>query len=171
VKPSVRSYLRRVDQLGFEFSFGGLDLLESFMSVYAAGRQNWLKKPASDYSMAYFRTLLQGGNSEIWLVAHEGATVGAAFFVKGAEDVMYIASGVHKVPGPVSPMDALVWSAILDFQSRGYSLFNMGASRGLESVRRFKEKFGARPQTYSRTVYLLPAVTIAMQGLLVRLRS
>lgn len=171
VKPSVRSYLRRVDQLGFVFSSGGLELLETFMSIYASGRKNWLKKPVSDYSVTYFRALLHGGNSEIWLVAHEGATVGAAFFVKGDKDVLYMASGVQKLPGPVSPMDALVWSAILDFQRRGYSLFNMGASRGLESVRRFKEKFGARPQTYSRTVYLFPAFTVALHRLFVWLRS
>lgn len=171
VKPSVRSYLRRVDQLGFVFSSGGIELLASFMSVYASGRKNWLKKPVSNYSMAYFRTLLDEGNSEIWLVAHEGTTVGAAFFMKGANDVLYLASGVHKVPGPVSPMDALVWSAILSFQSRGYKLFNMGASRGLESVRRFKEKFGACPQTYSRTIYFLPAFTIAVHRVIVWLRS
>ncbi len=171
VKPSVRSYLRRVDQLGFVFSVGGLELLDTFMSVYESGRQNWLKKPASDYSLAYFHALLLGGNSEIWLVDHEGVTVGAAFFVKGAKDVLYIASGVKKVPGPVSPMDALVWAAILDFQRRGYGLFNMGASRGLESVRRFKEKFGARPQTYNRVVYLFPAITVALQRLLVWWRS
>lgn len=162
VKPSVRSYLRRVDQLGFVFSVGGIELLESFMSIYASGKKNWLRKPMSDYSIEYFRSLLHGENSEIWLVAHEGVTVGAAFFVKGAKDVLYIASGVHKVSAPISPMDALVWSAILNFQQRGYAVFNMGASRGLDSVRRFKEKFGARPHAYLRTVYFFPALTIAL---------
>jgi hypothetical protein len=156
VKSSVRSYFRRIDQLGFSFNSGGIELLESFMKQYILGRGNWQKQPTSNYSIDFFRTLLSEERAEIWNVERDNEVVGSAFFLKGSDDVMYFASGVQKVTGPVSPMDALIWTAILDFQQRGYKTFNMGASRGLDSVRRFKEKFGARRCTYIQTIYILP---------------
>jgi len=58
--------------------------------------------------------------------------------------------------GPVSAMDALIWHAARHYRDRGFRSMNMGASDGLDSVRRFKQKFGAVGVPYRRVTYLLP---------------
>jgi hypothetical protein len=72
------------------------------------------------------------------------------------DQVQYQASGTAKVAGPVSAMDALLWTAAKHYRERGYVSMNLGASHGLDSVRQFKEKFGAQAATYRCATYLMP---------------
>ncbi len=156
VRPSVRSYLRRLDSLGFEFERGGCGALDEFCAWYQRGSEAWAKAASGLFPDAFFAALAQPGQGEIWRVRHGGTVVGGAFFLLGAREVQYQASGVQKLSGPVSAMDALLWAAARHYRALGYRRLNMGASDGLESVRRFKEKFGAEPQAYRTVTYVLP---------------
>jgi len=160
VRSSVRSYLRRVDALGFSFQIGGSELLPAFLEWYRRGSSQWKEEASGLWPEGFFAELLARGHGDIWLVSVEGREVGAGFFVRGHDDVLYQASGTEKISAPVSAMDAMVWSAVRHYRDQGYALLNLGGSQGLDSVRRFKEKFGARPVSYCRTTYLFPRFSL-----------
>lgn len=156
VKPNVRSYLRRVDSLGFSFEIGGADALRDFCSWYRRGSQAWRAQAGALLPDAFFEALQGPGAMEIWRARRDGQVVAAALFLLGRTQVQYQASGSAKLAGPVSAMDALIWAAARHYRDRGLQSMNMGASEGLDSVRRFKEKFGAQAVGYRCETYVLP---------------
>ena len=158
VKPNVRSYLRRVDTLGYRFQLGGPGALADFCDWYRRGSQGWEGIASALMPDSFFEALQCEGGMDIWRVDHDGKAVGAAAFLLGRDQVQYQASGTAKVAGPVSAMDALLWVAARHYRERGMHSMNLGASEGLSGVRRFKEKFGAVAFAYRCETYLLPRV-------------
>jgi len=156
VRQSVRSYLRRVDTLGYSFEIGGDGALADFCSWYRRGSQGWRARAGCLLPDQFFEVLQSSGAMDIWRAMRNGVSVGAAAFLIGNTEVQYQASGAAKVAGPVSAMDALLWTAARHYSERGFKSMNLGASDGLDSVRRFKEKFGARPFRYRCETYLMP---------------
>ena len=156
VKPSVRSYLRRVDALGFEFLRGGEDALAAFGAFYRRGSLGWVVASGALLPEAFFSALHGDGRLEVWRARRDGRLLASAAFLLGCGQVQYQASGSDKVAGPVSAMDALLWTAAGHYRARGFNGLNLGASEGLDSVRRFKEKFGAQPLAYRCETYLMP---------------
>jgi hypothetical protein len=162
-RPSVRSYLRRVESLGFDFERGGTPLLHSFVDWYRRGSQDWRAQAGSLLPDAFFAALQEDRHADIWRVSREGQPLGAAIFLLGRRQVQYQASGTAKIAGPVSAMDALLWTAARYYSEQGLEGMNMGASDGLDSVRRFKEKFGAEPVAYRCTTYLMPRLAARLR--------
>jgi hypothetical protein len=157
VRPAVRSYLRRVDALGFAVECDGrADALARFCAWYRRGSVAWQQAADTLLPDAFFAALRSGGEADVWCVSRDGQPVGAALFLLGRMQVQYQASGTEKIAGPVSAMDALLWTAARHYRDRGWQSMNLGASEGLEGVRRFKEKFGAQAVDYRRVSYLLP---------------
>jgi hypothetical protein len=156
VRPNVRSYLRRVDALGYSFEINGPGALADFCAWYRRGSQGWRAAAGTLLPDAFFAALHDGGGMDIWRAVRDGNPVGAAAFLLGRVQVQYQASGAAKVAGPVSAMDALLWTAARHYRERGFETMNLGASEGLDSVRRFKEKFGAVPAGYRCVTYLMP---------------
>lgn len=156
VKPSVRSYLRRVDTLGFSFEVGGDGAVGHFCDWYRRGSLAWQAPSDTLMPDAFFEALGAHGAMDVWRASRDGQAVGAAVFLRGGDQVQYQASGTAKLAGPVSAMDALLWTAARRYRDDGYRSMNLGASEGMDSVRRFKEKFGAQPAGYRCETYLLP---------------
>ena len=158
LRPRMRSYLRRFEQLGFEFSIANdLAALRECHRWYREGSRAWQAAATSLMPEGFFTALAGDGGAEVWTVLWQGQSVGAALFLAGRDEVQYQASGTQRIDAPVSAMEALLWQAARHHRDRGRSMLNLGASEGLDSVARFKEKFGARPTTYLRVPYLLPA--------------
>lgn len=155
-KPNVRSYLRRHGDFGFSCRVGSRECLVDFLRWYRGGSQGWRVEASHLYPDAFFEALCEGDGADVWVVSAAGAQVGAAVFLLGRRDVFYLASGTERASGPISAMDVLVWSAALHYRERGFVSLNLGASEGLDSVARFKRKFGATEATYRRNSYLLP---------------
>lgn len=157
-RPRMRSYLRRFEQLGFEFSIANDPAaLRECHRWYREGSRAWQATATSLMPEGFFTALAGDGCVEVWTVRWQGQTVGAALFLAGRDEVQYQASGTQRIDAPVSAMEALLWQAARHHRDCGRSMMNLGASEGLDSVARFKEKFGARPSTYLRVPYLLPA--------------
>ena len=155
-RTSVRSYLRRVDDLGFAFEraddHGALVAMHRW---YCSGSREW-QQPGSTLPEAFFTSLERLGYAEVWTVRFHGRIVGAALFLVGRHEVQYQASGTERIDSTLSAMDALIWAAARHYRQRGLATMNLGASDGLESVARFKKKFGAQSLTYLRATYILP---------------
>lgn len=157
VRGSVRSYLRKVAALGFDFERADDEpALERMHEWYLRGSRAW-RRPAADRLPAAFFTALRGpGRAEVWTVHYRGRAVGAALFLVGRDEVQYQASGSEHIESTLSATDAVVWAAVRHYGQRGLATMNFGASEGLDSVARFKRKFGAEPMGYRRASYLLP---------------
>ena len=170
-RSGIRSYLRRVDQLGFNFRRGHEELLPQFCEWYRRGSQGWQQQATGLLSDEFFAALCNESSTDVWIVSHDCRPVGAAVFLLGKQDVQYQASGSTKLPGPVSAIDALMWTAVKHYRDCGFRSMNMGASEGLTGVRRFKEKFGAVPVSYRRVTYVLPWAAGVMRAIRGRLQS
>jgi lipid II:glycine glycyltransferase (peptidoglycan interpeptide bridge formation enzyme) len=66
--------------------------------------------------------------------------------------------------GGYSGTTALLRSAIEDACDRGIEWFDFGASGDLDSVRVFKESFGARPFSYRNYSFATPRYRLIMQA-------
>lgn len=155
-RPSVRSYLRKIDKLGFALEKGGAELVPAIAQAYRAGSEGWQVSSRSLLPDAFFEGLAQEGRMEVWIARKDDAIAAVAAFLVGRHEVQYQASGTRRVQGPVSPMDVLIWFAAKHYAQRGFRSMNMGASEGLDSVRRFKQKFGAQAVSYRQTTWVLP---------------
>jgi hypothetical protein len=166
VRRKMRSYLRRLNELGFEAALShGKQDLERFHAWYVEGSRHW-QRPADDLlPKAFFSALArrpedpvdaQQPVADVWILRHQGLEVGAALFLVGRREVQYQASGTSRIDAVVSAMDALLWMALRHYRDRGLQTMNLGASEGLSSVARFKEKFGAQEATYAQHTYLMP---------------
>jgi hypothetical protein len=155
-RPSVRSYLRKVDRLGFSLDRGGAELVPVIAEAYRAGSEGWQVSSSNLLPDAFFQALAQEGRMEIWVARRGDELVGVAAFLLGRQEVQYQASGTRRIQGPVSAMDVLIWSASQHYRQRGFRSMNLGASEGLDSVRRFKQKFGAQAVPYCQTTWVLP---------------
>jgi CelD/BcsL family acetyltransferase involved in cellulose biosynthesis len=159
-RPRMRSYLRKMADAGYSCRLEGGESPVRMAQWYRVGSAAWQAPGTSLMPDAFFDSLQRGAGSEVWTVHREGRCLAAALFLLGRDTVHYQASGSERHHGTISPMDALIWSASRDYRDRGFVQLNLGASDGLESVRQFKEKFGARSATYHRCVYVLPRWTL-----------
>ncbi|MBL8349981.1 MAG: GNAT family N-acetyltransferase [Burkholderiaceae bacterium] len=165
VRPRMRGYLRKFDQLGFEFDIANDHAaLRDCHRWYRAGSHSWHKAAASLMPEGFFTALAGEPVAEVWTVRWQGRPVGAALFLVGRDELQYQASGTERIDAPVSAMEALLWQAARHHRDLGRSRLNLGASEGLDSVARFKEKFGARAVSYLRVSYLLPAWRVCGEG-------
>lgn len=157
VRPRMRTYLKRVDTLGFEFSRGNdLAAMSDCHHWYRRCSTVWQTAPGALMPESFFTSLAGEGLAEAWSVHWNGRAVGAALFLVGRKEVQYQASGTLRIDSPVSAMESLLWHAARHYRDRGCTTLNLGASDGLEGVARFKHKFGARAVHYMRVSYVLP---------------
>ena len=161
MQPRFRAYMRKMESSGYTFEFGDASRLPEFMHWYLAGSDNWQQEAATLMPMDFFAALLTGGDGKLLFTKHLGTPVGAALFLVGRREVQYQASGIVRTAAGISPMEAMLWHAARCFRDQGMEAINLGASAGLDSVRRFKEKFGAQSVAYRRFRCLLPQ----LQGL------
>jgi len=156
-RPRMRSYLRQFDRLGFEFSVANdRAALQDCHRCYVAGSQAWRTAVGPRLPEGFFTALAGEAFAEVWRVRFQGRDIGAALFLRGEGELQYQASGTQRIDAPLSAMEALLWAAGRHHRDRGCRWLNLGASDGLESVARFKQKFGAEPVPYLRVTYLLP---------------
>jgi hypothetical protein len=156
-RPSVRSYLRKVDQLGFTFERADDEAaLARLHAWYVRGSHAWRQPASTLLPEGFFTSLAQQGRAEVWTVRFRGEVAGAGLFLIGRHEVQYQASGSIRIESTLSATEAMLWAAIRHYGRQGLATMNFGASEGLDSVARFKKKFGAEVATYRRCTYGLP---------------
>lgn len=159
-KPRMRSYLRKMADAGYSCRLESDESTVQMAQWYRVGSAAWQAPGASLMPGAFFASLQRAALGEVWTVHRDGRCLAAALFLLGRNTVHYQASGSERHQGTISPMDALIWSVARVYRDRGFVQLNLGSSDGLDSVRQFKEKFGATPAAYHRCVYVLPRLTV-----------
>jgi lipid II:glycine glycyltransferase (peptidoglycan interpeptide bridge formation enzyme) len=78
----------------------------------------------------------------------DGELAAGSLCFYGGGEVFYWSGAMHERFSKSRPNNLLQWLVMEDAETRGFSEYNMGASGELGGVRRFKQQFGARPQSY-----------------------
>lgn len=162
-RPRMRGYLRQAGRADFDFERRtGRQAMSRLYHWYVRGSQAWRQQDTTPLPEGFFAALADDPGAETWTVSHRGREVGSALFLLGRTEVQYQASGTERIDAPLTAMESVLWHAARHYRDRGYATLNLGASAGLDSVARFKEKFGATERVYERRSYLLPAVMDAL---------
>jgi hypothetical protein len=157
-RPRMRSYLRG-GSAGFRFERrGGRAAMSRLHAWYVRGSEIWRSSPAALLPETFFTALGDDSRADAWTILHGEREVGGALFLVGRGQAQYQASGTDRIDAPLTAMEAMLWHAARHYRDRGFTTLNLGASDGLDSVARFKEKFGAVSRVYLRCTYLLPAL-------------
>jgi hypothetical protein len=168
-RQSVRSYLRRADELGFEFERADDErALKNMHDWYCRGSQEWRQRASVLLPVGFFTAFAGCGFAEVWTVRFRAKVVGAALFLVRGDAVQYQASGTERIEAPLSATDAVIWAAARHYHRRGFLTMNLGASEGLDGVARFKKKFGAEAVSYLKTTHFVPA--LSRPGLFARVK-
>jgi CelD/BcsL family acetyltransferase involved in cellulose biosynthesis len=122
---------------------------ESYYAIYASATRGW-GFASPPYPPNLFRELagLLGHGVELKLAFFLGRAIAGILLLHGRWSTLYWGAAMLKEFGNYSPHNALLRTAIEDACQRGMKHFDFGSSGPLESVRGFKESFGARPVRY-----------------------
>ncbi|HUR00480.1 MAG TPA: GNAT family N-acetyltransferase [Gemmatimonadaceae bacterium] len=111
------------------------------------------------YPKSLFVSLLENCRRASLLVATEGdRVIGGGIFLTDARQVLYWHGATDRNAAAMNPAYAVLATAIKSAISLKSSWFNFGGSNGLESLVRFKERWGARAAEQTSYSYLNPAV-------------
>jgi hypothetical protein len=109
------------------------------------------------YPESVFVNLMKDCARARLLVAKKGnEVIGGAVFLEDEHTVFYWHAAADRDYARDQPAYALLSHAIRDAASRGRTWLNFGSSAGLDSIRKFKESWGARPLTQISLVYRNP---------------
>jgi CelD/BcsL family acetyltransferase involved in cellulose biosynthesis len=148
--PKVRNQCRSAVRKGVEVreATGSKDF-ESYYAIYASAARGW-GYAFPPYPRSLFEELagLLGQGVELKLAWLLGRPIAGILLFHGRWSTLYWGAAMLKEFGSYSPHNALLRTAIEDACQRGMKQFDFGSSGNLESVRGFKESFGARPVRY-----------------------
>jgi FemAB-related protein (PEP-CTERM system-associated) len=142
----LRNQVQRPRKEGMTAIVGREERLDDFYSVFAANMRD-LGSPV--YPKVFFQNILRKFPDRTWIAAvyldKEPVAVG---FLAGFKDRLEIpwASSL-KAYNRLSPNMLLYWTCLEFACGSGYSVFDFGRSTPGEGTFRFKEQWGARPQT------------------------
>lgn len=147
----ARNHCRAAERKGVEVRGAtGVADLENYYSIYEVASARWGLHAAPLYSRALFRELatLLGRGVELKLAYVQGRPIAGILLLHGRRSTLYWGAAMLKEFGSYSPHNALLRASIEEACERGMTQFDFGGSPRLESVRAFKESFGARPVRY-----------------------
>jgi len=146
----VRNQCRSAMRKGVEVRQAtGPNDFERYYAIYASAARGW-GYAMPPYPTSLFRELaaLLGQGVDLKLACVAGRPIAGVLLLHGRSSTLYWNAAMLKEFGSYSPHNALLQAAIEDACRAGMKQFDFGSSGSLESVRAFKESFGARPVKY-----------------------
>ncbi len=122
---------------------------DDYYEIYVKNCARW-GYDAPPYPRALFRELCElrrqnnGEGVQLQLARVEDETVAGVLLFHGRRSVLYWSGGMKREFSSLSPNNALLEVVIRQACECGHRLFDFGASGPLDSVRKFKESFGAQ---------------------------
>ena len=145
-KSKLRSQIRKPIKEGLTAAIGRLDLLDDFYEVFCINMRD-LGSPV--HSKAFIREVLENfpDHSHICIVHGQGRPLAGSLII-GFKDTLHNpwASSLRDY-SKLSPNMLLYWTMLKFACDNGYRRFDFGRSSIDESTYRFKEQWGAGPQT------------------------
>jgi hypothetical protein len=119
---------------------------ELYYAVYEDSMHRWGERCTWSYGWKFFRAMsdLNSGAIRLWLAEYEGRIVAGAVCFYAAKHAVYWHGASLQQFFNVRPSNLLMYEAIRDACTRGFSWFDFNPSGGLEGVKSFKKGFGAQ---------------------------
>ncbi|TWU24582.1 GNAT family N-acetyltransferase [Bythopirellula polymerisocia] len=153
VGTKVRNQVRKAEKLSFRGTWGGVEILDEFYTIYTR-RMRDFGTPTD--SMVLFERILAcfPQRAELIVVRQLDRPVAAAMVLhgQGFSEIHRSASLTELRSTGVNTW--LHWQALLRAQQRGNRLFDFGRPTVGSSVYTFKKRFGAKPQPAAVQHYL-----------------
>lgn len=146
----VRNQCRTAWKQGFAVkTAGSVADFDTYYKIYADSTRRW-GYSTPPYPVMLFRALalLNGRGVELKLGLVDGRPVAGILLLHGRRSTLYWSGAMLKEFSSYSVNNGSLEVAIREACGRGAVNFDFGASGALESVRRFKEQFGAAPIAY-----------------------
>lgn len=146
----VRNQCRTAWKKGVEVKVAGSTAdFETYYEIYADSTRRWgyAKPPYPPELFAAFASL-NGRGVELKLGIVNGQAIAGIMLLHGRRSTLYWSGAMLKEFASYSANNGLLEVAIREACERGAANFDFGASGELESVRKFKEQFGAAPVPY-----------------------
>jgi lipid II:glycine glycyltransferase (peptidoglycan interpeptide bridge formation enzyme) len=128
------------------------DALEDILAYQQFANETYLRKkkkgipypgPGShEYYKLMKEMLIDKNIGALYLAYNERQPVAGAFFVSSFQQVYYTLSSANQDGLRTAAPDLLIWSAMIDFQKRGYKIFNLGGLSESELNQQPLEKSG-----------------------------
>jgi len=130
---------------------------DTYYSIYVSSTRRW-GYDSPPYPSELFRSLagLLGKGVELHLAKVDGQAVAGILLFCGRNTTLYWSGAMLKEFGSYNPNNALLRIAIERACKRREASFDFGGSGKLDSVRAFKESFGARPVRYQNLIFATP---------------
>ena len=149
----VRNQVRKAQRFSFRGSWGGVELLDEFYSLYAH-RMRDFGTPVDGKALFEQILVFFPRSAELFVVRQQDEPVAAAMILHG-----HGLSEMHRSATTTSLRFTGVntwmhWHALLRAQARGNRQLDLGRPTVGSSVYTFKKRFGATPQTAAVQHYL-----------------
>lgn len=167
-----RAHLNRAIREGYSVASHPGGDAERFLALYRQAMARWGERLTWRRPDSFFATLVQVPGIWSFRASRDGEDAAMALCAAWGDTVHYLA-GATGASHLHSGASNLLIAAIADWaRSQGYRRLDLGPSRGLEGVIRFKESFGARPVAFYRWDARTPAGRLydRMHALIGRLR-
>ena len=128
---------------------GGAADFQSYYQIYCDSTRRW-GYTHPPYSIALFQALaeISGPGVELKLGLVDGRPIAGIILMHGRRSTLYWSGAMLKEAANYSVNNALLEVAVREACERGAVIFDFGASGELDSVREFKERFGAVATEY-----------------------
>ena len=143
LKSKLRSQVKRpLNDLSLSVTFGHLDHLDSFYSVFCRNMRDLGTPP---FSRKLFREMLTQfpGSSEICSVSQNGRVIASGFLLHGPEVTLIPSASSLREFNHTSCNMLLYWHCLKRSVERGQKAFDFGRSSRDSGTFRFKQQWGA----------------------------
>ncbi len=145
-KSKLRSQIRKPQKEGLVAQIGGAELLDEYYQVFSINMRD-LGSPV--HSKKLFENIFKefGSSVRLGIVKYKEAATAAGLIFCFKDTVEIIWASSLKSFNHLSPNMLLYWSFLEYVTDAGYRHFDFGRSTPNEGTYKFKEQWGAKPQT------------------------
>lgn len=145
-KSKLRSQIRKPQKEGLTFQMGSSELIDSFYLVFSRNMKD-LGSPV--HAKEWFQAVLDafGQRAHVGVVYQEDQPIAAGIVLDCRDRVSIPWASTLREYNTLSPNMLLYWGFLEYACSSGFQSFDFGRSTPDEGTYRFKEQWGARPET------------------------
>ncbi len=149
IKSRNRTTIRRAKRDGVQTRWSNdARSIDTIKTLYQKACKRW--QGVETLPLSFFDALvdLPGDEVRIWRAEYEGEIIAIDVMFYGKGEALYHSGARNDSYSELNGSKLLMADMIQDASERNISVFNFGASGGLQGVERFKEIFGGEKTTY-----------------------
>jgi FemAB-related protein (PEP-CTERM system-associated) len=145
-KSKLRSQIKKPAKEGLEFKLGGMELIDDFYSVFRINMHD-LGSPV--HSKRWIKSIIEfmGHTAHVGVVYKDAYAIGGGIILESGDMITIPWASTLASYSRLSPNMMLYWGFLQFTCDNGFKYFDFGRSTPGEGTYRFKEQWGAMPQS------------------------